>query len=69
MRILRAGSGGAVEVAEGEGASLEHVATEPGVYRAEVLMTPHHAEPYLGRFVADLVREVPWVYSNPIYVR
>jgi hypothetical protein len=68
MRILRAAAGGAVEVASGDGAVLEHVATEPGAYRAEVRIVPHHAGPQLGRFAAELVREVPWVYANPIYV-
>jgi hypothetical protein len=69
MRILRAAAGGAVEVAAGEGETLEHVASEAGVYRAEVRMTPEHARPYLGRFADELVREVVWVYSGPIYVR
>jgi len=68
LRILRAAAGGGVEVAAGEGESLTYVATEPGAYRAEVHIVPHHAEPQLGRFAAELIREVPWVYSNPIYV-
>jgi hypothetical protein len=67
LRILRAASGGAIEVASGEGASLEHVITEPGAYRAEVRMLPVHARPYLGRRADALVREVPWIYANPIY--
>ncbi|MDQ3032198.1 MAG: hypothetical protein M3Y87_07270 [Myxococcota bacterium] len=68
MRILRAAEGGAVEVASGDGATLEHVITEAGAYRAEVRMIPEHARPYLGRFADELIREVVWVYSNPIYV-
>jgi hypothetical protein len=68
LRILRAASGGAVEVATGTGPLLEHVITEPGAYRAEVRVVPRHAAPYLGRFAGELVREVPWVYGNPIHV-
>ncbi len=67
MRILRAASGGAIEVASGSDETLEHVITAPGVYRAEVLLVPEHARPYLGRYADELVREVPWVYANPIY--
>lgn len=68
MRILRAAEGGAVEVASGDGALLEHVVTEPGAYRAEVRMVPEHARPYLGRWADELVREVVWIYSNPVFV-
>lgn len=68
LRILRAAAGGAVEVASGGAATLEHEVTTPGAYRAEVHMVPEHARPYLGRFAAEYMREVAWVYSNPIYV-
>jgi hypothetical protein len=69
MRILRAEAGGAVEVAAGTGATLEHVTTAAGAYRAEVWMVPEHTRPYLGRIATQLIHDVPWVYSNPIYVR
>jgi hypothetical protein len=68
MRLLRAADGGAIEVASGSDEVLEHVVTEPGAYRVEVRMVPEHARPYVARFADDLVREVVWVYSNPIYV-
>jgi hypothetical protein len=68
MRILRSTATGAVEVASGDGATLDHVATEPGPYRAEVRMIPEHARPALGRRADSLIREIPWVYSNPIFV-
>lgn len=68
LHLLRAAEGGAVEVASGAGPTLEHVATLPGAYRVEVRMVPEHARPYLGRFADELVREVVWVYSNPIHV-
>jgi hypothetical protein len=35
-----------------------------GAYRVEVTIVPRHLEPYLGG--AALMREVAWVYSNPI---
>jgi hypothetical protein len=31
-------------------------------------MVPNHARAALGRRADTLVREVPWVYSNPIFV-
>lgn len=68
MRIMRAAAGGAIEVASGDGATLEYVAREAGAYRAEVRITPEHARPYLGSFAGELVRELVWVYSNPIHV-
>lgn len=68
LRILRAAEGGAVEVARGTDDRLEHVTETVGAYRAEVRIVPEHARPYLGAFADELVREVPWIYSNPIYV-
>ncbi len=67
-RILRSTAEGAVEVASGDGDTLELVTTEPGAYRAEVLMVPEHARPALGVKADSLIREVVWVYSNPIFV-
>jgi hypothetical protein len=52
IRLLRDGR----EVARGTGRTLEHTATEAGVYRAEVWVT-----------VAGESR--PWIYANPIRVR
>jgi hypothetical protein len=68
MRIIRAAAGGGVEVAHGSDAELTFVTTQPGVYRAEVIMMPEHTRPYLGTFADMLIHEVPWVYANPIYV-
>lgn len=67
VRLLRAADGGAVEVARGDG-DLEHVTTAPGAYRVEVSMLPEHARPALGTRADLLIREIPWVYSNPIFV-
>ncbi len=68
LRILRAAPGGAVEVARGEGATLEHLIAAPGAYRAEVRIVPEHARPYLGALADELVREMAWIYSGVIYV-
>lgn len=67
VHLLRSSAEGAVEVARGSG-DLTHVATEPGAYRVEVRMIPEHARPALGNRAELLLREVTWVYSNPIFV-
>jgi hypothetical protein len=38
----------------------------PGAYRVEVGIEPRHLDPWLGG--ADYLREVPWIYANPIRV-
>lgn len=69
LRLLRAErSGDWTEVAAAPAGDLGFTPTTPGAYRAEALITPHHVRPYL-RGLERLVREVPWVYSSPIYVR
>lgn len=68
MRILRSTAAGAIEVASGGGETLEHVTTEPGPYRAEVRIVPEHARPALGAKADSLIRELPWVYANPIFI-
>ncbi|MGH7550821.1 MAG: hypothetical protein ACREK3_08760 [Gemmatimonadota bacterium] len=40
----------------------------PGAYRVEVGIVPHHLTPYLGETANRYLREVPWIYSNPIRV-
>jgi hypothetical protein len=41
----------------------------PGRYRLEVFVTPSHLASYLGSHAERLLREYPWIYSNPIEVR
>ena len=67
-RLLRSTPAGAVEVLASSDSDLEIVA-EPGVYRAEARITPHHLRPYLGHLADALIEEHVWIYSNPIYVR
>lgn len=69
LRVLRAESSGAwTEVAAADSGDLTFTPTAAGIYRAEVRIVPNHVRPYLPG-LERLVREVPWVYSSPIYVR
>lgn len=45
-----------VPLLEARGTELEHEVSEPGVYRLEARLAPRG-------------RELPWIYSNPIYLR
>ena len=67
-RILRARDGGWDEIARGK-TDLGQAITEPGAYRAEIRVRPHHLAPHLGSY-ANLLRErdFAWIYSNAIYV-
>jgi hypothetical protein len=68
-RVIRIDAGGAAEVAAGPGPTLTVPLDRPGAYRVEILMTPRHLGPYLGSLgPAYAERELPWIYSNPIYV-
>ncbi len=68
-RILRAEASGAwTVVAMGTEATLSFRPTTAGIYRAEARITPRHGAPYLPG-LERLVRDVPWVYANPIWVR
>jgi hypothetical protein len=66
--ILRATADGWKEVARSRDADLHYTTAEAGTYRGEVRMHPTHLARYL--FGANrLIRDVPWIYANPIYVR
>ncbi len=68
IRLYRiAPGGGRFVVAEGPG-RIEHAVEAPGAYRVEVGILPRHLAPYLGDSAERYLREVPWVYSNPIFV-
>ncbi len=68
LRLLKASSTGWDLVAESHEKALEHVVTSPGAYRAELWMKPTHLKRHLlGK--GYLIKPMPWVYSNPIYVR
>jgi hypothetical protein len=76
-RVLRAVDSpeGFVEVARGEGDTLDVVADQAGAWRVEVRMLPLHLRNELGDDVVRLIDEAelagvdyPWVYANPFYV-
>lgn len=69
VRLFRADAAAATgwtEVAS-DPARIRHVVTQPGIYRAQADITPHHARPYLPR-LERYVHEVPWVYAAPVVV-
>ena len=65
VRLYRIDAGRRTIVAESAG-RIDVPVEGPGAYRVEVGIVPRHLEPYLGG-TGDL-REVPWIYSNPIRV-
>jgi hypothetical protein len=69
--LKRVDQAGATDVADSDG-EIDFAVTDPGAYRVEVHIVPHHLGPYLGKLeekhmYAD--QEYVWIYSNPIYVR
>lgn len=66
-RLYRVRSDGRELMAQAE-RELRIGVSQPGIYRVEVHIIPEHVRPDLGT-LGDLVREVPWVYGNPIFVR
>ncbi len=66
MKLLRITNGSTTSIAEGPQLRID--AAEPGVYRIEVSITPHHLKPYLGETPDTYIREFPWVLSNAIRV-
>ena len=61
VRLIRAGE----VVGEGCG---EHVVDQPGAYRVEVDLIPHHLVPFLGADPEPWLRPMPWILSNAIHV-
>lgn len=66
--LYRIDEAGRHEVASGE-TDLRFTADQPGIYRAEVRIVPHHLRPYLADLADALIKVYPWVYANPIFVR
>ena len=73
LHLFKAADDGAwdeVSSATGAGGTLRHAVTEPGVYRVEAHIVPHHLEDELGGQAWFVLQEQHvWVMSNPIYVR
>jgi hypothetical protein len=66
-RLYRIGPGGRRTVVVESGERIDVQVPGPGAYRVEVGIVPRHLEPWLGG--ADPLREVPWIYANPIRVK
>lgn len=68
VRLLRAEEGGFREVARGED-DLSFTPAEPGAYRAEVRIVPHHLREDLGGDADDvLAGDFVWIYANAIFI-
>lgn len=66
MRVYRVTSEGSEMVADIIG-GVDLAIDKPGRYRVEVFVTPSHLAPYLAA-KESLIRELPWVYTNPIEI-
>ena len=65
-RLYRIEPGGSRTIVAESSERIEVPVPGPGAYRVEVGIVPRHLEPWLGG--ADYLREVPWIYANPIRV-
>ena len=69
-RLYRADASGRVLLEEWSDGDLEIAITDPGVYRVEVWLTPHHLTPYLGEVASDFTTTpVLWIQSGAIFAR
>jgi hypothetical protein len=67
--IYRVDAGGVHALATGPGPTVTAPADQPGAYRAEIHIKPHHLGGYLGHLgTAPADHDFPWIYTNPIYV-
>jgi len=66
-RLYRIGPGGRRTIVAESSERIDVAVPGPGAYRVEVGIVPRHLGPWLGG--ADYLREVPWIYANPIRVR
>lgn len=60
--------GSDVAVVTSGGDDINYSVTSPGVYRAQVWITPLHLKSYLGAFSKYSGQEYPWIITNPIYL-
>lgn len=68
MVLKRVTIEGTAVVVDGS-AAIDLEVPGPGAYRVEIHMTPEHLRPALGAQADRFMREVVWIYSNPIYLR
>jgi len=64
--LLKADGDHWTEVATGD-SDITYNIESPGVYRAEVRMTPYHLRQWLGSEPEQYLNEFIWIYSNPVY--
>ncbi|MFT3700463.1 MAG: hypothetical protein QM831_45385 [Kofleriaceae bacterium] len=67
--VIRVDAGGPTTVVSSTEPTISVPLDQPGAYRVEITIIPHHLGPYLaslGTAYADV--ELPWIYANPIYV-
>ena len=70
VRVVLADRAEGTEVASGDGTQkLTFAPTKAGAYRVEVRMTPHHLRPYMAGAEKQLLRELPWIYTNAIWIK
>jgi len=68
-RLLKVTSEDTWEVIAESTSDFSHTVDAPGVYRADVWMIPHHLSPWLGNRRAEFLKELLWIYSNPVFLR
>lgn len=69
VRLRKSTTDGAdTVVATSENADLSYTVTGSGVYRVEVAIVPYHLWTYLGYQRLKLLKEYPWIITNPIYI-
>jgi hypothetical protein len=67
--VIRVTSSGPTTVLSSTDSQLSVAMDQPGAYRVEITIIPHHLGPYLGDLgTAYADQELPWIYANPIYV-
>ncbi len=68
-RLIHVDAAGKSKVVMKSSGSLKANAAVAGAYRVEVRITPHHLRPHLGKTPDKYVKQMVWIYSNPIYVK
>jgi hypothetical protein len=68
-RILKVTPNDSWEVLAESSKDFSFTVDAPGVYRADVWMVPHHLSPWLGNRRAEFLKELLWIYSNPVFLR
>ena len=68
--LYRADADGRHLVQEWSEGAIDVAASDPGVYRVEVWITPLHLEPYLGEVAAEYAgEEILWIQTGALFVR